>query len=358
MTRVYNFFAGPAILPLEVLQTVQAELLDYRGSGMSVMEMSHRDDIFSEIYADSIRRLRALAAVPDRFDILYMTGGASAQFALVPLNLSAKGHRVGFVHTGVWTKKAIAEARLQELEIEICGSSEESGFDRIPEEIRVSAGLDYLHIVSNNTIYGTQYRSFPSSAGNELVIDMSSDFLSRPIDWSDTGLVFAGAQKNAGPSGLTIVILDRKLYEREPETLPTMFRYSTFGKNESRYNTPPTFQIYIFDLILQWLEREGGLSGMAGKNQEKAALIYEQLDAHPDVYEGHARSDSRSLMNITFRLKDEGRNEEFLRRAQERGMVGLKGHRSVGGFRASVYNSMPVEGCRALADFLRQFAER
>ncbi len=357
MTRVHNFSAGPAVLPLPVLERIQSELLDWNGSGMSVLEMSHRGKEFIRIYEESLALLRNVAGIPDRFDILYMTGGASAQFVLVPWNLSARGRKAAYVNTGAWSQKAIAAAQHLGVNALVAASSEADNFTYIPTTFDFPAGLDYVHLTTNNTIFGTQFAGLPKPpADAKLVIDMSSDFLSRPIDWTNVGLVYAGAQKNAGPAGVTIVIIDKEYYGREKPEVPEIFRYSTYGKNESAYNTPPCFQIYAFGLVLAWIQQEGGLGTVAEHNQKKAALIYNAIDAHPEAFVGHARQDSRSLMNVTFNLKDKSREAAFLKGAEERKLMGLKGHRSVGGFRASIYNAMSVEGCRLLGEYMRAFA--
>lgn len=358
MARVFNFSPGPAALPVEVLETVRDELLDFQNTGMSIMEMSHRGKVFEGVFHESLDRLRKLASIPENFDILYMTGGASSQFALLPMNLSGKGRSAGYVNTGTWSEKAIEQAKLLGLDVFLAATSESSNHNHIPANIQTIPGLDYLHITSNNTIYGTQFQNLPDPGDTKLAIDMSSDFLSRPIDWSKIGIVYAGAQKNAGPAGLTIVIIDRDYYGREPNDLPTMFRYSTYGKNESMYNTPPTFLIYIFGLVLKWIEKKGGLTGIERINREKAKMIYDAIDANSSFYLGHSVKDSRSQMNVTFNLASKSLEEEFLKGAQERKLMGLKGHRSVGGFRASIYNALPVEGCRSLADFMTEFAHK
>ncbi len=357
MSRVFNFSPGPATMPASVLEIVRDELLDYQGSGMSIMEMSHRGKVFDAVYKESIDRLRKLASIPEKFDILYMTGGASTQFALIPLNFSGKGRTAGYVNTGTWSEKAVEQAKLQGVDVFMAASSQSEKHNHIPAVIEKKAGLDYLHITSNNTIYGTQYHTLPDPGDTKLVIDMSSDFLSRPIDWKHIGMAYAGTQKNAGPSGLTVVVIDREYYSREKSDTPTMFRYSTYGKNESMYNTPPTFQIYVFNLIMKWIESTGGLTGMDKVNQEKAKYIYDAIDASPNAYIGHSKKESRSLMNITFNLTDKSKEDEFQKGAQNLKLSGLKGHRSVGGFRASVYNAMPVEGCKILAQYMNEFGE-
>ena len=359
MKRIFNFSAGPATLPLDVLTEASDEFLDFQNSGMSVIEMSHRGSIFKKVHDESIAMLREVAGIPDRFDILYMTGGASTQFALVPMNLSLPASKAGYINTGVWSKKAIEQAKIQGVELIEIASSKDKNHNYIPQA-DVPSGLDYVHITSNNTIYGTQYKSMPNPNGSKIVVDLSSDFLSRPIDWSSIGMAYAGLQKNAGPSGMTVVVIDRSYYDREKETTPTMFRYSTFGKNESLYNTPPTFQIYMFGLILKWIKKHGGLTGIDAANQKKAKLIYDVIDENPNFYLGHAQKEHRSLMNITWNLPNQELNDAFLAgtKTQPVALDGLKGHRSVGGLRASTYNAMPIEGCQALADYMKEFVKK
>ncbi len=355
LKRAYNFSPGPATLPTSVLERVQQELLSYQGSNISLVEMSHRGKIFEEVYNQSIDRLRKLAAIPERFDILYMTGGASTQFALIPLNLSTPQGQATYVHTGMWAHKAIAQAKLQEVKLHIAASCEDQNFSYIPKNLSIPSQADYLHITSNNTIFGTEYKHFPDSEHTKLIIDMSSNFLSGPIDWDNVGLIYAGAQKNAGISGLSIIIIDRQYYEREKPNTPSLFRYSTFAKSQSMYNTPPTFQIYVFGLILEWIEEMGGLERMAQRNFTKAKLIYDVIDCYPDFYKGHAKKEDRSVMNITWNFSDPKHEAGFLSGTEERSMYGLKGHRSVGGMRASTYNAMPLEGCQTLADYMQEY---
>lgn len=358
MKRIFNFSAGPATLPLEVLTEARDEFLDFQGSGMSIIEMSHRGGIFQKVHDESMARLRAVAAIPERFDILYMTGGASTQFALIPMNLARKGGKAGYINTGVWSKKAIEQAKILGVDFVEVASSKDQNHNYIPSPINVPAGLDYVHMTSNNTIYGTQFRTLPNPGDSKLVVDMSSDFLSRPIEWSHIGMAYAGLQKNAGPSGLTVVIIDREYYEREKEETPSMFRYSTFAKEQSLYNTPPTFQIYMFGLVLKWIEKQGGLTAVDAANEKKAKLIYDVIDAHPDFYLGHARKEDRSLMNVTWNLAKQELTDDFLKGTKAASMDGLKGHRSVGGLRASIYNAMPLEGCQALADYMKDFLKK
>ncbi|MFN3604869.1 MAG: 3-phosphoserine/phosphohydroxythreonine transaminase [Leptonema sp. (in: bacteria)] len=363
MNRIFNFSPGPAMLPTEVLQQVKEELLDYQGTGMSIMEMSHRGGTFEKIHNESIQLLKKIASIPDRFDVLYMTGGASTQFALVPLNLTGNRYnqrsgKAGYINSGTWSTKAIEQANILGVDYVVVATSEDKNFSYIPKNFTIPEGLSYLHITSNNTIYGTQYFEFPKPKDTKLVIDMSSDFISRPIDWDTIGLVYAGLQKNAGPAGMTVVIIDKEYYKREDEHLPTMFRYSTFGKNNSLYNTPPTFQIYMFYLILQWIEKQGGLEKIHQINREKAKYIYDAIDQSNGFYIGHSVKEDRSLMNVTFRLKDPSLEEEFVNQAKQLKLLNLKGHRSVGGMRASIYNAMPVEGCKILAEFMLDFSRK
>ncbi len=353
--RAHNFSAGPAALPSAVMERVEAELLNYKGSGTSIMELSHRGEQFLSVYKSSIELLQRLANIPEHFDILYMTGGASTQFALVPMNLSAPNRIAGYLNSGAWSQKAIAQARLQKLQVHISGSSEGNGFRSIPDNIDPIDGMDYMHITSNNTIYGTRFQKLPDPGETKLVIDSSSDFLAAPIDWKKIGLLYAGAQKNAGPAGLTIVVIDREYYKREKENIPTIFRYSTYAKGESMYNTPPTFQIYVFEMILRWIESMGGLEQIDLYNRQKAALLYEIIDAYPKFFIGYAEPQDRSFMNVTWNFPSKELEVAFLVGAAKREMIGLKGHRSVGGLRASIYNGVSLESCQALADYMRQF---
>jgi len=353
--RVFNFSPGPAAIPLPVLEKAQKEFLDFQGHGMSVIEMSHRGKVFESVYFKSLEDLRRLANIPERFDILYMTGGASLQFALIPMNLTVS-RKAGYIHTGVWSEKAMEQAKIQNVAIHVAGDSSSTNHNHIPSSLQHVSGLDYLHMTSNNTIYGTQFHKLPDPGDTKLIIDMSSDFLSRPIDWSKIGMVYAGAQKNAGASGLTVVIIDKEYYSREKKETPTLLRYSTFAKNDSMYNTPPTFQIYLFGLIVEWIEQTGGLAAMEKRNLEKADLIYDAIDSSNGFYIPHAVKNDRSFMNITFNLANKELESSFLKEAEASKLSGLKGHRLVGGMRASVYNAMSMEGCEALAKFLKEFA--
>ncbi len=358
MSRVFNFGAGPATMPLEVLQEAQKELVDFKGHGLSIMEASHRSKMYDEVHNEALSLIRELYKVPDTFDILFLQGGASMQFAMVPMNLSL-GNRAEYADTGSWSAKAIKEAKIQNLDYKIVASSKESNYDHIPENISFSDDADYAYITSNNTIYGTQYKTFPDTAA-PLVIDASSDIFSYPIEWSKVGLLFAGAQKNAGPSGVTIVIVRKDLLDRVKEDVPTMLRYKTHAEKNSLYNTPPTFAIYMVGLTMKWIRNMGGIKEIQKRNEAKAKLLYDAIDNSDGFYVGHARKDSRSLMNVSFNIKDKDAKleSELVALATQNGMIGLKGHRSIGGLRASIYNAMPMEGVEALVDLMETFASK
>jgi phosphoserine aminotransferase len=356
--RIYNFNPGPAALPLEVLEEIQEEFLDFRGSGMSITEVSHRSKWFDAVIEDATVRVRRLLQLDDGFHVLFLQGGASMQFCMVPMNLLPDGLAADYVNTGTWATKAIKEAQLQGKPVHVVASSEDKGFCYIPKGISFNQTAAYVHITSNNTIKGTQWASFPDTGGAPLISDMSSDIMSRPLDVSPFGLIYAGAQKNLGPAGATLVIVRQDLLGRVPEHLPTMLRYTTFVEKNSMFNTPPCFAIYAIQLVLKWLEETiGGLEEMDRLNRQKAALLYGVID-ETAFYKGTAEKDSRSLMNITFRLPDEELEKAFVQQALENGMGGLKGHRSVGGCRASIYNSVSLEAVQALVDFMAEFAKK
>jgi len=353
--RKHNFNAGPGALPRSVLEEVQQDLVDWKGTGMSVMEMSHRTPVYEGILFEARDVIASLYDLPDTHEVLFLQGGASLQFAMVPLNLGAGG---AYANTGTWATKALEEARRVGFADEVW-SSEKSGFKSVPgvhEVLEVPESATYFHYTSNNTIYGTQYQHRPR-VGVPLVCDMSSDFLSRPVDVGAYDLIYAGAQKNAGPSGVTVVIGKKDLLRSftGEATVPTMLRYATHAKNDSMYNTPNTFGIYVVGLVAKWVRDIGGLAAMHIVNQSKAQALYEALDAHPLVT-GHAELASRSLMNVTFRLETPEQEKRLLARAESAGMEGLKGHRSVGGLRASIYNAVPEASVAALVDLIRGFA--
>jgi len=355
MTRVFNFSAGPAALPEPVLRQAAAEMLDWHGSGMSVMEMSHRGKEFIAIAAEAEALLRELLAVPSNYKLLFMQGGAIAENAIVPMNL-LRGHAgADYVDTGEWSKKSIKEAKKYG-RVNVAASSADSGYTTIPP--RASWKLDpeaaYVHICSNETIGGVEYHFTPDVGSVPLVADMSSDILSRPVDVSKYGLIYGGAQKNIGPAGLTIVIVREDLLGGALPATPSAFDYKTVADNDSMYNTPPTYAIYIAGLVFRWIKAQGGLAAMERHNAKKAALLYDHLET-TSFYTSPVARDCRSLMNVPFKLKDEALDAEFLKGAEARGMVQLKGHRSVGGMRASIYNAMPIEGVKALVAYMKEF---
>jgi phosphoserine aminotransferase len=359
VTRVYNFTAGPAALPLSVLERVQQELLDYQGKGMSILEMSHRSKQYDEINAGAEARFKRLLGLGEGYRVLFMQGGASTQFAVLPMNFLPEGGVADYILTGVWSEKALEEAQ-RFGNARVAASTRAEQYRRIPAagELRLSDSSAYVHLTSNNTIYGTQWHEFPRVAEQRLVADMSSDILSRPFPTERFSLIYAGAQKNLGPAGVTVVLLQEEWLASASESLPTMFRYRTFAKSNSLYNTPPVFAIYVLNLVLEWIEESGGLEAMAARNHEKGALLYNAIDSSGGFYRGHAEYNSRSLMNVTFNLPTEALEQQFLATAAEQHMVGLAGHRSVGGVRASLYNATSIEACGALASFMEQFAAR
>jgi len=356
--RIYNFNAGPAVLPLPVLEEIQAELLNFKGSGMSITEVSHRSKWFDEVIQDATTRVIRLLKLDERFHVLFLQGGASLQFCMIPMNLLPDGQSADYVNTGTWATKAIKEARIQGKEINVVGSSEDKNYSYIPKEISFSRDTAYVHITSNNTIKGTQWASFPDSGGVPLISDMSSDIMSRPFNPSPFGLIYAGAQKNLGPAGATLVIIREDMLERVPQGLPTMLKYTTFVDHNSMFNTPPCFAVYTIRLVLKWLEETiGGLEKMEEVNREKASLLYRAID-ESEFYRGTAEKESRSVMNVTFRLPSEHLEKQFVQQALEHGLGGLKGHRSVGGCRASIYNATSLEVVKALVNFMDEYARK
>ncbi|MCB1859658.1 MAG: 3-phosphoserine/phosphohydroxythreonine transaminase [Gammaproteobacteria bacterium] len=357
MSRVYNFSAGPAILPDEVLQQAQQEMLDWRGSGMSVMEMSHRGKEFLSIAEQAESDIRELLAIPEDYRVLFLQGGASTQFSMVPLNLLQGRSTADYINTGSWSKKAIAEAK-RFCEVGIAGAAPEGEFV-VPaaDELRVNPKAAYLHYTPNETIQGIEFPYVPESGGVPLVADFSSTILSRPIDVSRYGVIYAGAQKNIGPAGLTLVIIRADLVVDAPPTTPSMLSYRTLSDADSMYNTPPTYSWYLAGLVFQWLKRNGGLDAMAAVNEKKAKALYGAIDGS-QFYNNPVDPDCRSWMNVPFTLADSNLDGAFLSEAKEAGLVTLKGHRSVGGMRASIYNAMPEAGVQALIDFMNDFERR
>jgi len=354
--RVYNFNPGPAALPLEVLEEAQRDLLNYAGTGMSVMEISHRSKEFDAIINEAEALVKELLGLGDTHRVLFLQGGASTQFFMVPMNFLPEGATADYIITGSFAEKAYKEA-VKIGNVNIAATSKETNYDRIVDnsEIKLSDSPAYVHITSNNTIFGTQWKSFPDFGDVPLVADMSSDIMSYPFEADKFALIYAGAQKNLGPAGVTVVIIRNDMLEKVPENLPSMLRYDILAKNNSLYNTAPTFSIYICNLVLKWIKKNGGLAAMQKRNEEKAAFLYDVIDKSGDFYKGHAQKDSRSLMNVTFRLPTEDLEKKFIQEAAAQNLVGVKGHRSVGGIRASIYNAMSKEGCAALAQFMEEF---
>ena len=357
MKRIHNFNAGPASLPLEVLEEAQRDFIDYKGNGLSVLEMSHRDKVYDQILKDAEKDLKELYAIPDNYTVLFLQGGATLQFAMVPLNLLPEGRFADYINTGTWATKAIEEAQKLGKKINVIASSEDKQFTYIPKNFKINSDAAYLHITSNNTIRGTEWQSYPETGNVDLVCDMSSDFCSRPVEFKKFALVYAGAQKNVGPAGCTVVIIRNDLIPKSPKNIPTMCNYSIMAKEPSLYNTPPCYTIYMIGLVLKWLKKNGGLSKMQQTNVAKAKVLYDRLDKN-DFYRGTVEKDSRSLMNIPFRLKKEELEEKFIKEAKAADMIGLKGHRSVGGIRASFYNAVSMESAKALVDFMDEFEKK
>jgi phosphoserine aminotransferase len=356
--RVSNFNAGPAALPLPVLERIREELLDWRGSGMSVMEMSHRSPEFESINARAEAGLRKHLAIPDEYAVIFLQGGGSMQFTMVPMNLCLPGKPVDLLHTGAWTAKALGELKKGILH-NIAASTETDKFTRVPrnDEMRLSPEASYVHICTNNTIEGTQWHALPDTGVVPLVADMSSDIASRQVDVKRFGLIFAGAQKNLGPSGATVVIIRKDLAERADKNLPTILQYRTHVKEHSLYHTPPTFAIYIIGLVMDWIGSEGGMAGIAKRNDAKARLLYDAIDSSGGYYSCPVEKASRSKMNVVFRVAkgDEAVEKKFVQDAAATGIVGIAGHRSVGGMRVSLYNAVTLETVGSLAGFLREF---
>jgi phosphoserine aminotransferase len=356
--RVRNFNAGPAALPLPVLERIREELLDWRGSGMSVMEMSHRSPEFEGIASRAEQGLRKHLAIPDEYAVLFLQGGGSMQFTMVPMNLCLPGKPADLLHTGTWTAKALGELKKGVLHT-VAASTEGEKFTRVPRqnEIKLSAEPSYVHMCTNNTIEGTQWHTMPETGSAPLIADMSSDIASRAIDVKKFGLIFAGAQKNLGPSGVTVVIVRKDLAERADKNLPTLLQYRTHIKERSLYNTPPTFAVYILGLVMEWMEAEGGLSAIEKRNEAKAKLLYDAIDSSNGYYSCPVEKASRSRMNVVFRVAggDEAVEKKFGEQAAEAGLVGTPGHRSVGGMRVSLYNAVDLDGVQVLVSFMREF---
>ena len=352
--RIYNFAAGPSTLPLEVLEEIQQELLNYDGSGMSVMEMSHRSKMYLNVFEETKNALRRVLNIPENYEILFLHGGATGQFSMVPLNLGKTG-KADYIFTGNFAKKAAQEAA-KFIDVNIAYDGKDNNYTLIPEqeELKLSGDADYVHICANNTIYGTEWQDYPDTGNIPLVADMSSDILSKPIDVSRFGLIYAGAQKNMGIAGLAVVIARKDLLESHRDNIPVLMEYNTMVKNDSMYNTPNTFSIYVLGKVVKWIEALGGLKVMEERNRKKAALLYDYLDGS-NFYRALAAKSARSLMNVTFRTPNEELDALFVKQSSAAGLSNLKGHRVAGGLRASIYNAMSYEGVQALVDFMKAF---
>ena len=355
--RIYNFSPGPATLPYEVLVQAAKDIVNFNDKGIGLIEMSHRSKEFIGVVDECEALLRELLSIPQNYKVLFLQGGASTQFAMVPMNLLGPGKTACYLNTGTWAKKAIKEAKLFGT-VDVAYTSESTNFDHVPHpaDYTVPNEAEYLYFVSNNTIFGTQFQNMPETE-KTMVCDMSSDILSRAIDVSRYGLIFAGAQKNMGPAGCTVVIIRDDLLDRSPGNIPTMFRYKTHADKGSMFNTPPCFAIYTIGLVLKWLKKTGGLTAIEKTNRKKAELLYQAIDKS-DFYKGHARKDSRSLMNVTFNLPNPELEAKFVREATAVSLDGLKGHRSVGGCRASIYNAFPYDGVEKLVNFMEEFEKK
>lgn len=352
MDRVYNFNAGPSAMPLEVLQEAQAEFLNYKGTGMSIIEMSHRSKEYAAMHAKTKALLRELMQIPDDYEILFIHGGGSLQFLMTAANFFTK-QRAAYANTGVWAKKAMAEAKRYG-EVYEAATSADKNHSYIPDTLQLKPDTSYLHITANNTIYGTEWQVFPD-IDVPVICDMSSDILSRPVDVKKFSLIYAGAQKNLGPAGVVIVILKKAFLETARQDLPPMLSYQNYAANDSLYNTPPVFAIYMVNKTLHWIKAQGGVTAIAERNRTKAQLIYDVIDNSNGFYRGHAEKNSRSLMNITFNLPTEELEKDFIAEGKKRGFIGIGGHRLVGGCRVSCYNAVTLEACRALADFMKEY---
>ena len=359
MKRVYNFNPGPATLPLDVLKEAQAEFLDFDETGMSIIEISHRSAAYEKVHNQAKADILQLMNLGDDYDVLFIQGGASLQFAMIPLNFASKEKPGSYVLSGTFSSNAYKEAKILGVG-EVAASTKEENFCRVPrqDELKINPNAAYLHVCFNNTIYGTEFHYVPETGNVPLFADMSSDMLSRPVDFKKFSLIYAGVQKNLGPAGVVIVVAKKNFIEKSSDALPTMLRYDTFYKKNSLYNTPPAFSIYIVGKVAAWIKNCGGLEEMQRRNSIKAKILYDAIDSSDGFYRGHAEKNSRSFMNVTCRLPNEDLEKKFVAEALEKNISGVKGHRSVGGMRASIYNAMPVEGVEALADFMNDFRRR
>lgn len=355
--RKYNFSPGPAVLPLSVLEKAREDIINFRNCGTGILEISHRGKDFGNMYEEIIQRFKSLLEIGDDYEIFFVGGGASTQFFTVPLNFLKKDQTADYIVTGTWSKKAVKEAKLFG-NVNIASSSEDKKFSYIPKEHKYSDNPVYLHVTSNNTIYGTQFFKYPKLDNIPLVCDMSSDILCKKMNYNDFDLIYAGAQKNIGPAGATVIIIKKSFLEKASTEHPTMTLYKTHAEKKSCFNTPPVFPIYIINEVLNWMIEKGGVEEIEKVNWKKAGLIYDMIDKYPDFYIGHAEKDSRSLMNITFTTPNPDLDAKFIKEASEIDLVGLKGHRSVGGIRVSIYNAFPIEGVEKLAGFMEEFRKK
>ncbi len=356
-SQIFNFYAGPAVMPQKVLAQAKEELLDFSGTGMSVMEISHRAKPFEAIIQEAEANIKELLLLGDDYQVLFLQGGASLQFSMLPLNYLGPDQTADYILTGSWSEKALKEAKKIGA-THVAATTADNKYRNIPQEIMLSAAPAYVHLTSNNTIFGTQWRDFPDTGDIPLCGDMSSDIMCRPIPADQFSLIYAGAQKNLGPSGVTIVIIRKSFLEKALDVPYTMLKYSTHGDSDSLYNTPPSFSVYMVNLVTRWLKEEGGLAAIEKQNTVKAQYIYDAIDKSKGFYQGHAEKDSRSLMNITFTIGDEILEKAFAAEAEKEGLVGLKGHRSVGGLRASTYNALPMKAAKTLSQFMEQFQKK
>jgi phosphoserine aminotransferase len=356
--RVFNFSAGPAVLPLTVLEEIQRDMLALPSAGMSILEISHRSASFEAILAQAEADIRTLGGVPSNYKVLFLQGGASTQFSMVPMNLLTSGATADYIDSGSWAEKAIDEAKKVGT-VHVAATTRGENYTRVPlaSELQLTAGAAYVHMTSNNTIEGTEFKTLPDVGDVPLVNDTSSDMFSRPLDVAKHALIYSGAQKNMGPAGVTVVIVREDMLQRSQASMPTMLNYAVHAKNGSMYNTPPVFAVYALGLVMKWLLAQGGLAAIAAVNERKAAKLYDEID-RSGFYRGTARKDSRSLMNVTFRLATEDLEKQFVKAATAAGLDGLKGHRSVGGMRASIYNAFPEQGVDALVAFMREFERK
>ena len=359
MKRVYNFNPGPATLPLEVLKEVQAEFLNFDETGMSIVEISHRSKPYEKVHNQAKDDILELMGLGDDYEVLFIQGGASLQFAMLPMNFASKEKPGAYAVSGIFSRNAYKEAVNLGV-AQLAASTESENFVRVPrqDELKVDENAAYFHVCYNNTIYGTEYHYIPEVGNVPLFADMSSDMLSRPIDFKKFSFIYAGVQKNLGPAGVVIVVAKKTLIEKSLDSLPTMLRYDTFYKKNSLYNTPPAFSIYVVGKVARWIKSSGGLKVMAQRNKKKAQILYNIIDESDGFYKGHAQVDSRSLMNVTFRLPNEELEKKFVAEALEKNISGVKGHRLVGGMRASIYNAMPIEGVEVLAEFMKKFQRK